>query len=120
VRHYLPGLGRFISRVHLHEAVAMGRTTYEELRNVRASISAHSARRRRSRAIVFQNTRTATHKTTQPIWLTRRGSSFTSATNTPVAILQGTEQRSSNASDSWRISFGAGCLPEEARNAEPQ
>jgi hypothetical protein len=32
MRHYLPGLGRFISRVHLHQAVAMGRTTYEELR----------------------------------------------------------------------------------------
>jgi hypothetical protein len=34
MRHYLPGLGRFISRVHLHEAVAMGKTTYEELRAV--------------------------------------------------------------------------------------
>ena len=34
MRHYLPGLGRFISRVHLHEAVAMGRTTYQELREV--------------------------------------------------------------------------------------
>ena len=32
MRHYLPGLGRFTSRVHLHEAVATGRTTYEELR----------------------------------------------------------------------------------------
>ena len=34
MRHYLPGLGRFISRVHLHQAVAMGRTTYRELRDV--------------------------------------------------------------------------------------
>ena len=34
MRYYLPGLGRFISRVHLHEAVAMGMTTYEELREV--------------------------------------------------------------------------------------
>jgi hypothetical protein len=34
MRHYLPGLGRFISRVRLHEAVALGRTTYEELRQV--------------------------------------------------------------------------------------
>jgi hypothetical protein len=33
MRYYLPGIGRFVSRVHLHEAVAMGRTTYEELRN---------------------------------------------------------------------------------------
>ena len=35
MRHYLPGLGRFISRVHLHQAVAMGKTTYEELREER-------------------------------------------------------------------------------------
>lgn len=34
MRHYLPGLGRFISRVHLHQAVAMGKTTYQELRDV--------------------------------------------------------------------------------------
>jgi hypothetical protein len=33
MRHYLPGLGRFISRVHLRQAVAMGKTTYEELRD---------------------------------------------------------------------------------------
>jgi len=33
MRYYLPGLGRFISRVHLHEAVARGLTTYERLRN---------------------------------------------------------------------------------------
>ncbi len=33
MRHYLPGLGRFMSRVHLHEAVALGRTTYQELRD---------------------------------------------------------------------------------------
>ena len=34
MRHYLPGLGRFISRVRLHEAVAMGKTAYQELREV--------------------------------------------------------------------------------------
>jgi hypothetical protein len=33
MRHYLPGLGRFMSRVRLHEAVALGRTTYRELRD---------------------------------------------------------------------------------------
>ncbi len=33
MRYYLPGIGRFISRVHLHQAVAMGATTYEELRD---------------------------------------------------------------------------------------
>ena len=32
MRYYLPGIGRFISRVRLHEAVARGRTTYGELR----------------------------------------------------------------------------------------
>jgi len=32
MRHYLPGLARFISRVHLHQAVALGKITYEELR----------------------------------------------------------------------------------------
>ncbi len=34
MRHYMPGIGRFVSRVHLHQAVAMGRTTYQELRDV--------------------------------------------------------------------------------------
>ena len=34
MRYYLPGIGRFVSRVRLHEAVAMSRTTYEELRKV--------------------------------------------------------------------------------------
>ena len=34
MRYYLPGIGRFLSRVHLHQAVAMGKTTYRELRDV--------------------------------------------------------------------------------------
>jgi len=34
MRYYLPGIGRFISRVRLHEAIAMGKTTYQELREV--------------------------------------------------------------------------------------